>query len=88
MPRQTVPRQTSLADSAVVIAFAHGFVGKSDSELIRPRFFLIPPTAGSFGVSAQIGSGVVRGVPEVRFQRVPPGFDAPLMTSWVSCFCF
>ena len=36
------------------------------------------PTAGSFGVSAQIGSGVVRGGPEVRFHegstRVPPGF--------------
>ena len=39
---------------------------------------LFPPTAGSFGVSAQIGSGVVRGGPEVRFHegstRVPPGF--------------
>ena len=38
-----------------------------------------PPTAESFGVSAQIGSGVVRGGPEVRFHegstRVPPGFD-------------
>ena len=36
------------------------------------------PTAESFGVSAQIGSGVVRGGPEVRFQegstRVPPWF--------------
>ena len=36
------------------------------------------PTAESFGVSAQIGSGVVRGSPEVRFHkgstRVPPGF--------------
>ena len=34
------------------------------------------PTAESFGVSAQIGSGVVRGGPEVRFHegstRVPP----------------
>ena len=27
------------------------------------------PTAGSFGVSAQIGSGVVRGGPEVRFHK-------------------
>ena len=40
-----------------------------------PRF---SPTAESFGVSAQIGSGVVRGSPEVRFHqgstRVPPGF--------------
>ena len=36
------------------------------------------PTAESFGVSAQIGSGVVRGGPEARFHqgstRVPPGF--------------
>ena len=36
------------------------------------------PTADSFGVSAQIGSGVVRGGPEVRFHkgstRVLPGF--------------
>ena len=42
------------------------------------------PTAESFGVSAQIGSGVVRGDPELRFHqgstrhqgftRVPPGF--------------
>ena len=32
------------------------------------------PTAESFGVSAQIGSGVVRGGPEVRFHDVPPGF--------------
>ena len=40
--------------------------------------FLFSPTAESFGVSAQIGSGVVRGGPEVRFHkgstRVPPGF--------------
>ena len=27
------------------------------------------PTAESFGVSAQIGSGVVRGSPEVRFHE-------------------
>ena len=36
------------------------------------------PTAESFGVSAQIGSGVVRGGAEVRFHegsiRVPAGF--------------
>ena len=36
------------------------------------------PTAENFGVSAQIGSGVVRGAHEVRFHqgstRVPPGF--------------
>ena len=38
---------------------------------------LFSPTAASFGVSAQIGSGVVQGGPEVRFHegstRVPPG---------------
>ena len=37
--------------------------------------FSFSPTAESFGVSAQIGSGVVRGGPEVRFHegstRVP-----------------
>ena len=37
---------------------------------------IFSPTAESFGVSAQIGSGVVRGGPEVRFHegstRVPP----------------
>ena len=46
------------------------------------RFFFLPPTAESFGVSAQIGSGVVRGGPEVRFHqrstRVPPGFHEVL----------
>ena len=40
--------------------------------------FLFSPTAESFGVSAQIGSGVVRGGPDVRFHEgsttVPPGF--------------
>ena len=45
--------------------------------LLFPRA-VFPPTAESFGVSAQIGSGVVRGGPEVRFHegstRVPPGF--------------
>ena len=35
--------------------------------------FCFSPTAASFGVSAQIGSGVARGGPEVR-SRVPPGF--------------
>ena len=41
-------------------------------------FLFSPPTAESFGVSAQIGSGVVRSGPEVRFHEgstvVPPGF--------------
>ena len=54
--------------------------------LLRPKglqhrtgvtFFLFSPTAESFGVSAQIGSGVVWGGPEVRFHdgstRVPRG---------------
>ena len=46
----------------------------------RPVFLkkISPPTAESFGVSAQIGSGVVRSGPEARFHegstRVPPGF--------------
>ena len=43
---------------------------------------LFSPTAESFGVSAQIGSGVVRGGPEVRFHegstRVPRGFHKVL----------
>ena len=55
-------------------------------ELQRGKtfFFLLLffPTAGSFGVSAQIGFGVVRGGPEVRFHegstRVPPGFHEVL----------
>ena len=42
-------------------------------------FYSFSPTAESFGVSAKIGSGVVRGGPEVRgfhegSTRVPPGF--------------
>ena len=41
-------------------------------------FLCFSPTAESFGVSAQIGSRVVRGGPVVRFHqgstRVPPGF--------------
>ena len=45
-------------------------------------YVFFPPTAESFGVSAQIGSGVVRGGPEVRFHegstRVPPGFHEVL----------
>ena len=35
--------------------------------------FVFPPTAESFGVSAQVGSGVVQGSPEVRFHEVPRG---------------
>ena len=42
-----------------------------------PMFFFSSPTAESFGVSAQIGSGVVRGCPEVLLHggstRVPRG---------------
>ena len=41
----------------------HGRVGKGSLKLGD----LFSPTAESFGVSAQIGSGVVRGAPEVRF---------------------
>ena len=47
-----------------------------------PVFSFFSPTAESFGVSAQIGSGVVRGGPEVRFHegstRVPRGFHEVL----------
>ena len=51
-------------------------------------FCSFSPTAESFGVSAQIGSGVVRGDPELRFHqgstiippsaRFPPGFHQVL----------
>ena len=45
-------------------------------------FCFFPPTVESFGVSAQIGSGVVRGGREVRFHegctRVLPGFHKVL----------
>ena len=44
----------------------------------NPKEIYFSPTADSFEVSAQIGSGVVRGGPEVRFHegstRVPQGF--------------
>ena len=47
-------------------------------RIIWACLILFSPTAESFGVSAQIGSGVVRGGPQVRFHegstRVPPGF--------------
>ena len=36
---------------------------------MRHALFYFSPTAESFGVSAQIGSGVVRGGPEVRFHE-------------------
>ena len=49
-------------------------LGQSRAESLNS----FSPTAGSFGVSAQICSGVVRGGPEVRFHqgstRVPRGF--------------
>ena len=45
-------------------------------------WLVFSPTAESFGVSAQIGSGVVRGDREVRFHegstRVPPEFHLVL----------
>ena len=50
---------------------------REKTNLGVPIFFNSPP-AESFGVSAQIGSGVVRGGPEVRFHegstRVPQRF--------------
>ena len=47
--------------------------------VLRTWAMCFSPTAESFGVSAQIGSGVVRGGPEVKFHkgsttRVPQGF--------------
>ena len=44
---------------------------KPEEPAEMPHF---SPTAESFGVSAQIGSGVIRGGPKVRATRVPPGF--------------
>ena len=51
-------------------------------ELQHAAQICFPPTAESFGVSAQIGSGVVWGGPEVRFHkgstRVPRWFHEVL----------
>ena len=44
---------------------------RSSSREVRIRVPFLP---NSFGVSAQTSSGVVRGGPEERFHRVPPGF--------------
>ena len=79
--QQFVPLQSGVRHQRVELPslFCVASVGRS-----IVTFF--PPTAGSFGVSAQIGSGGVRGGPEVRFHegstigfhqgstRVPPGF--------------
>ena len=58
-------------------SFQHSCV-RISLEPARIVFPPPPPTAESFGVSAQIGSGVVWGGPEVRFHegstRVPPDF--------------
>ena len=37
--------------------------------VLKSHPVVFSPTAESFGVSAQIGSGVVRGGPEVRFHQ-------------------
>ena len=50
----------------------HTFLS-SDVCLRLPSTVLFSPTAESFVVSAQIGSGVVRGDPEVRFHEGPRG---------------
>ena len=51
---------------------------KEQQHTSIPFSSLFSPTAESFGVSAQIGSGVVRGGPEVRFHegstKVSQGF--------------
>ena len=64
-----------------LLLFGCGFIA-------GPFLFLgnsFSPTAERFGVSAQIGSGVVRGGPEVRFHegstRVSPGFHEVLRGS-------
>ena len=41
----------------------------------KPHPQAFSPTTESFGVLAQIGSGVVRGGPEVSFHGVPPEFQ-------------
>ena len=57
---------------------------REEHALCQPgkSYGLFSPTAESFGVSAQIGSGVVRGGLEVRFHegstRVPPDFHEVL----------
>ena len=54
----------------------------TDQLSVPAALFSSSPTAKSFGVSAQIGSGVVRGGPEVRFHegstRVERGFHEVL----------
>ena len=60
-----------------------GLINTPGPKMTRGNFFAFSgeshfsPTAESFGVSAQIGSGVVRGGGEVRFHEgsteVPPG---------------
>ena len=59
------------------IAPLHRCYGEKGHRLFS-CFDVFSPTAESFGVSAQIGSGVVRGGPEVRCHegstRLPPGF--------------
>ena len=59
-----------------------GSAGEKPSEERGKPFLFSSPTAESFGVSAQIGSGVVRGGPEVRFHQgstsVPRGFHEVL----------
>ena len=63
--------QTQSARSGVPPVFLFSF-------FFQKIYISLSPTAESFGVSAQIGSGVVRGDPELRFHqgstRVPPGF--------------
>ena len=63
-----------------IIFFTHQSIFKHTTQIfILSRLSVVfSSTAESFGVSAQIGSGVVRGGPQVRFHegstRVPPGF--------------
>ena len=57
---------------------ARGRGGERAREKHQASFFFLPPTAESFGVSAQIGSGVVRGRFHEGSTRVSPGFHEVL----------
>ena len=60
--------------------------------VVGTLFVCFSPTAESFEVSAQIGSGVVRGGPEVRFHegstRVPPHAVGDITCAYFFFFFF
>ena len=57
VPLACFEKNTCVVDSSIDFGF------------FRLLAFCFSPAAESFGVSAQIGSGVVRGGPGARFQR-------------------